>query len=98
MTIYLYFSDSFYLLNYCAPVARNRFKRNMDSDSIYHCYLCNSLLNGKAKILNCLHVICSKCEERKQINISKFILTVPTFLILVGQQYHFWLYAIIPQH
>lgn len=41
--------------------------------SIYNCIFCNKLLDGKSKLLDCLHVICNDCVNQKLDNSGKLI-------------------------
>lgn len=44
--------------------------------SIYNCIFCKNLLNSEAKLLECLHIICTKCLEKKTENAGKFIVLI----------------------
>lgn len=49
--------------------------------SIHKCIFCNKLLDGKSKILVCLHLICINCVEKYTINSGKYFFVV--FIILL---------------
>lgn len=54
------------------PVACDDAHEKIEPLSVYRCIFCNKLLNGQAKILECLHVICHECMENEIDNTSKF--------------------------
>lgn len=54
--------------------ARNNVHEEIETLSVYNCIFCNKLLNGKAKILECLHVACYECLGKKVDESGKFVL------------------------
>lgn len=56
--------------------ARNNVHEEIETLSVYNCIFCNKLLNGKAKMLECLHVSCNECFEKKVDESGKFIVLI----------------------
>jgi len=62
----------------------NTTNKNTNVYSAERCIFCNVLLNGKSKILKCLHIACTNCLSKIPTNSSKcsLVLCLLNYLIL----------------